>query len=216
MLTIYGSDLSSPAIKVRLTASYLGLDYKWQTVNLREGEQKKEWFLKVNPVGKIPALDDDGFYLFECNAMCRYLCAKVNAPLYPKDIKKRAAIEQWIDYASFHIGANLGPVMYNRIFAPLRGLEVNQKAITDGEGFLKQYFPVIETQLTRYKHVAGNEISLGDIVLFAILEPVEMAKIDLSIYPQLSAWRAELKKQPFYTRCYKEYGEMLKSAPAAR
>ena len=50
MLTIYGSDLSGPAIKVRLTASLLGIDHKWQIVNLREGEQKQEWFLKINPV----------------------------------------------------------------------------------------------------------------------------------------------------------------------
>lgn len=216
MLTIYGSDLSGPAIKVRLTASFLGLNYKWQIVNLREGEQKKEWFLKINPVGKVPAIDDDGFCLFESNAICRYLCDKQNSPLYPKDIKKRALIEQWIDYASFHIGANFAPVMYNRVFAPLRGLAVNEKAITDGEGYLKQYFPIIEKQLARYPYVTGRDISLADIVLFAILEPVEMAKVDLSVYPKLNAWRAELKKQSFYTSCYKEYGQMLKEAPAVR
>ena len=141
MLTIYGSDLSGPAIKVRLTASFLGIEYKWQLVNLREGEQKKEWFLKINPVGKVPAIDDDGFNLFESNAICKYLCDKHNSPLYPKDVKKRAVIEQWIDYVSFHIGANFIPVMYNRIFAPLRGIPVNEKAITDGLEFLKQYFP---------------------------------------------------------------------------
>ncbi len=216
MLTIYGSDLSGPAIKVRLTASILGLDYKWQLVNLREGEQKQEWFLKINPAGKVPAIDDDGFHLFESNAICRYLCDKHNSPLYPKDVKKRATIDQWIDYASFHIGANFMPVVYNRLFAPLRGIPVNEKAITDGLEFLKQYFPVIEKQLTRYKYMVSQEISLADIILFALLEPAEMAKIDLSVYPKLDAWRVGLKKQPFYTSCYKEYGEMLKAPRCPR
>ncbi|MBF0571188.1 MAG: glutathione S-transferase family protein [Candidatus Omnitrophica bacterium] len=211
MLTIYGSDLSGPAIKVRLAASFLGLNYKWHLVNLREGEQKQEWFLKINPVGKIPAMDDDGFYLFESNAICKYLCDKHNSPLYPKDVKQRAVIEQWIDYASFHIGANLMPIVYNRVFAKRRGIPVNEKAITDGEESLKQYFPIVEKQLTFHKYIVSNEISLADIILLALLEPVEMAQVNLSGYPKLMVWRAECKKQGFYTRCYKEYGEMLKA-----
>ena len=210
MLTIYGSDLSGPAIKVRLTASFLGLNYKWQLVNLREGEHKQEWFLKINPVGKVPAIDDDGFYLFESNAICKYLCDRNNSSLYPKDVKKRAVIEQWIDYASFHIGANFMPVVYNRVFAPIRGIPVNEKAITDGLEFLKQYFPIVEKQLTLQKYLVGQELSLADIVLLSLLEPAEIAKIDISSYQHLSAWRSELKKQAFYTSCYKEYGEMLK------
>jgi glutathione S-transferase len=210
MLTIYGSDLSGPAIKVRLTANFLGLNYKWQIVKLREGEQKQEWFLKINPVGKVPAIDDDGFYLFESNAICRYLCDKKTSALYPKDVKKRALIEQWIDYISFHIGANFVPVMYNRLFAKRVGKPVNEKAITDGEEALKQYFPIIEKQLAQHKYIVSQEASLADIILFALLEPAEMAQVDLGAYPKLTAWRAELKKQPFYTSCYKEYGEMLK------
>jgi glutathione S-transferase len=211
MLTIYGSDLSAPAIKVRLTASLLGLPYKWQIVNLREGEQKQEWFLKINPVGKVPAIDDDGFYLFESNAICKYLCDKQGASVYPKDAKKRATVDQWIDYISFHVGANFMPVVYNRVFAPRRGQAVNEKAIADALEALKQYLPVLEKQLTQHKHVVSSEVSLADIVLLALLEPAEVAHIDLSAYPHLSAWRTGLKKQKFYTSCYQEYGAMLKA-----
>ena len=215
MVTIYGSDLSAPAIKVRLTASFLGLDYKWQPVNLREGEQKKEWFLKINPVGKVPAIDDDGFYLFESNAICKYLSDKKDSSLYPKDVQKRAMVEQWIDYVSFHVGANVMPVVYNRVFAVRRGMPVNEKAIADGLEAIKQYVPLLESQLAQHQNIVWQELSLADIILLSLLEPVEVAQIDLSAYPKLIAWRAGLKKQKFYTSCYKEYGEMLK-APSAR
>jgi glutathione S-transferase len=216
MLTIYGSDLSGPAIKCRLTASFLEIDHKWQIINLREGEQKKEWFLKINPVGKIPAMDDGGFQLFESNAICRYLCDKQNSPLYPKDVQKRATVDQWIEYASLHIGANFIPVVYNRLFAPLRGIPVNEKAIADGLEALKQYFPIVEKQLSQHRYFVHQEMSLADIILLALLEPAEMAHIDLSAYPKLKAWREDLKKQSFYASCYKEYGEMLKTAPVSR
>ena len=211
MLTIYGSDLSGPAIKVRLTASYLGLKYKWQALNLREGEQKQEWFLKINPVGKIPVIDDDGFCLFESNSICRYLCDKHNSALYPKDVHKRATIDQWIDYSSFHIGANFMLIVYNRVFAPIRKIPVNDKAITDGLEFLKQYFPIVEKQLAGHKYIVSQEISLADIILLSLIEPAEAAEIDLSAYPKVCAWRADLKKQPFYTSCCKDYGDTLKA-----
>ena len=210
MLTIYGSDLSAPAIKVRLAASYMGIEHKWQLVNLRDGEQKQEWFLKINPVGKVPAMDDGGFHLFESNAICRYLADKHSSPLYPKGLKERAIVEQWIDFISAHISVHLSTVIFSRVFAPRMNRPVNEMALADALKFLDMYFPVVEKQLAAHKYVAGSEPSLADIVLFAMLEPVEMASISLSAYPKLIAWRNELKKQPFYTKCYKEYGEMLK------
>jgi glutathione S-transferase len=95
MLTIFGADLSSPANKVRFVANYLGVPYEYRRMNLREGEHKQEWYLKINPVGKIPAMSDGDFNLFESGAICKYLCGKVNSPIYPKDIKQRAIVDQW-------------------------------------------------------------------------------------------------------------------------
>ena len=62
-------------------------------------------------------------------------------------------------------------------------------------------------------YIAARGMFRGEffvLVLFATLEPCEVAQISLAAYPKLSAWRQELKQQPFYTKCYKEYGEMLK------
>ncbi len=210
MLTIYGSDLSGPAIKVRLTASYLGLDYKWQIINLRDGEQKQEWFLKINPVGKIPAIDDNGFYLFESNACCKYLAEKNNSPIYPKDLKQRMVIEQWIDFIAAHIGVHGATVAFSRIFAPRMNRPVNEQALADALKFLDMYFPILENQLSKHKYIVGDELTLPDVILFATLEPSELAGINLSAYPKLTNWRNELKKEPFYTKCYQEYGAQLK------
>jgi glutathione S-transferase len=212
MLTLYGSDLSGPAIKTRLVASFLGLDYKWHIVNLREKEQKQEWFLKINPVGKIPAMDDSGFHLFESNAICRYLADKANSPIYPKDSKARAIVEQWIDFITAHISAHVSSVAFNRIFAPRTGRPVSETAVVEATNFLNQYFPVIENQLSEHKYIVSNQITLADIVLFSMLEPAELAGVDLSSFVKLTAWRKALKQEKFYTSCYQEYGAQLKAA----
>ena len=180
MLTIYGSDLSGPAIKVRLVASYLGLEHKWQLINLREGEQKQEWFLKINPVGKVPAMDDNGFRLFESNAICKYLCEKSNSSLYPKDLKNHAIVEQWIDFISSHLVVHLMTVAFSRIFAPLFNRPINEQSLVDALKFLDQYFPIIEQQLAQHAFIAGNQISLADLILFSMLEPSEMSNVSLA------------------------------------
>ena len=210
MLKIYGSDLSAPANKVRFAANALGLKYEYQKVDLRSGENRKPEFLTLHPAGKIPVIDDDGFVLFESNAIIRYLADKHNSPLYPKPLTQRAAVDQWIDFGSMHVGAALSKVLYNRIFAPLRGIPVDENSLKEGLGFLERFLPVVEQQLRKTKHLAADELTLADLNLLALLDPAEVTAIDLSAYPKLSGWRTGLKAQDFYTKCHKEYGESLR------
>ena len=210
MLTIYGSDLSGPANKVRFVANVTGISYEYRRINLREKEQKQEWFLKINPLGKVPAMDDGGFCLFESGAICKYLCNKAGSNLYPQDLKQRAIVDQWIDFSSLHIGINVSKVVYNRLFAPRTGAPVSQESINDGLNFLSQYLPYIEKQLTDHQFLAGAQMTLADVTLLASLDPCELSGIDLGKYAKLCAWRNSLKAQDFYTQCHKEYGESLK------
>lgn len=210
MLTIYGSDLSSPANKVRYAANALGLKHEYRRINLRDGEQKTADFLKKHPAGKIPVIDDDGFVLFESNAIIRYLADKNNSPLYPKEIRARAVVEQWIDFGTMHIGVNFSKVAFNRIFAPRMGKPVDESSLKDGLAFLAQFLPVVDAELAKHKFIAGSAMTLADINLLALLDPAEIAQVDLSPYVHIVAWRNNLKAQPFYTQCHKEYGEALR------
>ena len=210
MLKVYGSDLSSPANKVRFVANYLGLKFDYIFVNLRQGEQNAPEFLKINPVGKIPAIDDDGFTLFESNAICRYLADKNNSAIYPKALKDRAIVDEWIDFGSLHVSAAVSKVIYNRIFAPMRKVEVDERSIKEGLEFLARFLPVVDAQLAKNKYLTGAQITLADFNMLAGLDPVEVCGIDITSYKNIVKWRNELKKQDFYTKCYKQYGESLK------
>ena len=215
MLKIYGSDLSGPANKVRFTANALGLKYEYQFVNLRAGEHQKPEFLKLHPAGKVPVIDDDGFVLFESNAIIKYLAEKNNSPLYPKEFKQHAVVDQWMDFTSHHVGAALSKVLYNRIFAPMRGVPVDENSLKEGLAFLERFLPVVDNQLAKNKYLAGTKMTIADINLLATLDPSEVANIDLAKYKNIVKWRSDLKKQDFYTKCHKEYGEKLKQ-PAGK
>lgn len=214
MLTIYGSDLSSPANKVRFVANYLNLPYEYKLVDLRAGEHRKPEFLKINPVGKVPAIDDGGFLLFESGAIIKYLADKANSSLYPKGLKERAIQDQWIDFLVLHVGGAMQKITYNRIFAPRRNVPVDHASIKEGEEFLARFLPVVEEQLSKNKFIDGSQITLADMTLLAMLDPAEHAQVSFAAYPHIVSWRNNLKQQAFYTKCYKAYGESLQPVKA--
>lgn len=210
MLTIYGSDLSSPANKVRFVANYLGLKYEYKKIDLGAGEQRKPEILKLNPVGKVPFIDDDGFVLAESGAIIKYLADKVGSSLYPKGLKERALVDQEIDFVTLHVNAALQKIVYNRVFAPRRKIAVDERSLEEGLNFLGRFLPIVEAQLAKSAYLAGNTLTLADMTLLSGLDPAEVAGIDLSPYPAIRTWRENLRKQEFYTKCYNQYGESLK------
>lgn len=210
MLTIYGSDLSSPANKVRFAANYLGLKYEYKRVDLGSGEHRKPEFIKINPVGKVPCIDDDGFLLSESGAIIKYLADKAGSSLYPKGLKERALVDQETDFITLHVNSALQKIVYNRVFAPRRKIPVDERSIQEGQEFLARFLPIVESTLTKTPSLCGQAVTIADLTLLSGLDPAEVAGIDLSAYPRITAWRNNLKKQDFYTQCYKEYGEALK------
>lgn len=209
MLILYGANLSAPSNKIRFAANAMGLEYEYRRVNLRQGENKQERFLKMHPAGKIPVIDDDGFVLFESNAIIKYLAQKHNSPFYPSDLKKKAAVDQWIDFVSLHVGAAMGRILYNRVFAPMIGVEVDERSLKDGISFLDRFLPVVDRQLKAGEYLAGAEMTLADFCLLATVDPAEVAGLDLAPYPHLLRWRQKLMEQEFYTKCHKSYGSAL-------
>ena len=209
MLTIYGFDFSSPANKVRFAANAMGLKYEYKQVNLLAGEQKSPDFLKLNPIGRVPAIDDDGFKVFESAVIIKYLASKNNSPLYPQDLQKRTIIDQWIDFANIHVATALARLTFNRVMYKLLNVEKDERSLNDGIKFLGNFLPLIEKQLKANKYLAGNEMSLADINLLAVLDPAELSSLDLTVYPSINNWRKDLKGQPFYKKCHNSLEEVF-------
>ncbi|KAK9887090.1 hypothetical protein WA026_020034 [Henosepilachna vigintioctopunctata] len=99
---LYGSLASPPTRAVIMTAEELGIKFELKACNLIEGEQFTPEFLRMNPSHTVPTLDDDGFYLFESGAIMTYLVNKYGKDdsLYPKDIKKRATVDQLLNFST--------------------------------------------------------------------------------------------------------------------
>ncbi|MGF1544505.1 MAG: glutathione S-transferase family protein [Parvularculaceae bacterium] len=211
-MKLYGHFMSAPSNQARLSASAIGVDVEYVHVDLTQGDQRKPEHLAVNPFGKVPALEDDGFRLSESGAISRYLAARENSPLYPADPQRRAVVDQWMDCASIHVRMNMGKILFNQVFAPLLGRESDPASIEEGRQFLAGLLPVIDERLAGTAHLCGDAPTLADIAMLAAVEPFDMIAVSFDPYPNVEKWRDALMATDWYRAVHDHYGAELKAA----
>ena len=212
MLVLYSNPLSSPANKIRFLLHYLAIPYDLKIVNLAAGEQRQSDFLKINPYGRVPAIDDNGFRLAESNAILRYLADKHHSSVYPKNLEERAFVEQWLDFVANHVSLAISKIMFNTYFYRLKGATKDERSLQDGRLWLNDYLPMVEQQLAKQAYIAGNSLTIADFSLLAALDAAELININLTPYPYLKAWRQNLMAESFYQDCHSSYAAAFKAA----
>ncbi len=210
-MDIYGHFLSAPANQVRLSVSALGVEANYHHVDLMTGQQKTPEFQAVNRFGKVPALVDGELKLAESNAICRYLGQKVGGDCFPADPAQQAVVDQWMEFSAHHIRANMSKVLFNKLFAPMMNMPIDENSLREGQDFLNQYLPMVEQQLGQSSYVTGESMTLADVALISAMEPFEKMEFSLADYPNISAWRSNIMAQEFYQKVHAHYGAEMES-----
>lgn len=207
MIKLYGFELSFPVNRVRLCLNAMNHEYEFIRINPLAGEAQTEDYLKINPGGKIPAIDDNGFTLFESNAIMKYLCRKYRSDFYPEDINAQADVDKWLDYTAIHLANGVGRVLFNKYLAKIVGVDVDERSLQDGYSFIERFLGIIDKQLGTSSFLASNTISIADFCLLATVDPAEAIEINMEDYPNVNAWRNKLMQESFYTDMHSSYGE---------
>ena len=121
MLKLWGRVNSINVQKVLWALEELKVPYERTDAGMAFGVVNEPFYKKMNPNSRVPTIDDDGFVLWESNAIVRYLAAKHGAgSLSPNDPKQRANSDRWMDWASNHVGPVITPVFWGLIRTRLR------------------------------------------------------------------------------------------------
>ena len=206
MLKAYVHPLSVPSNKVLFGLHALGLEFDKVQINLAKGEQGEAAFKALNPFGKIPVLDDEGFILFESGAILSYLARREKSALYPSTYQGRAKVDQWCHFSNELLQSALQRVFFNKVLAPMIGVPVDEASIQFGLRNLNAYFPVINTHLQGSKFLCGDELTLADITMVSALDPAEVSDIDTTSYEALHRWREDIRAMDFYTQTHSHFG----------
>jgi len=175
--------------KASILLEELGLEYEVVPINLSTREQKQEWFLKINPNGKIPAIVDHtkgDFAVFESGAIMLYLGENYDTEhrLLPADPLERSKVLQWLMFHMGGVGPMQGQANYFVLFAPEEIPFVRKHFLDE----TKRLYGVLERGLTGQEYLANNKYSVADIANWCLVKWHSILGIDISEFPNVASW----------------------------
>jgi glutathione S-transferase len=160
------------------------------------GVNKTPEYLRMNPTGLVPTIDDDGFTLWESHTIVRYLSAKHSmGKLCPADLRQRADAERWMDWA-FTFQSAMRNVFWGLIRTPPEKRDL--KAIEEGTQKSHELAAMLDKALADKAYVAGVAFTMGDIPIGAEVQRYMRVPIERPALPNLNAWFERLRARPAF------------------
>jgi len=172
--------------KVSVALEELGLPYTVRALSLGKLEQKEDWFLSINPNGRVPAIidhDNGDFAVFESGAILIYLAEKTGK-LLPSDAKGRSRVLQWLMFQMGGVGPMMGQANVFFRYAP----EKIPYAIERYQRESRRLFEVMERQLKDHPYIANDEYSIADIALWCWVAGHEWSGVSVDGLPGVKRW----------------------------
>ncbi len=188
-LTIYGV-AQSRALRIIWAAKELGLDFKIEPIT-PAGTRTPE-FLKINPNGHIPAIDDGGVILWESLACNLYLVKKHGGELQPKNIADEGRALQWSFWAMTEAEGHALTILMKRM-NPAGTSDADVAAATEKLGAALK---VLDGALAGKDYLLGSGFSVADLNVAGVLAWLQMAKFDLSGVSNVAAWLGRCLERP--------------------
>ena len=198
-MKIWGRANSINVQKVLWAADECGLKYEREDVGGAFGGNDQPWYLKMNPNGVVPTIDDGGRVVWESNSAVRYLSAKFAAgTLWPNDPGQRSEADRWMDWQLSTISRGMGIIFWGLIrTAPeKRDMAAINEAIED----TAKLWARLDAHLAEHRYVAGPHFTMGDIPVGCFAYRWFALDIKRPEHKNLRAWYERLATRPAYAR----------------
>ena len=192
MITLYTAATPN-GIKISIALEELGLEYKVHSISLTNLEQKEDWFLDINPNGRIPAIVDhanDDFAVFESGAILVYL-ARQTGRLMPADPKGESLVMQWLMFQMGGIGPMMGQA--NVFFRYTE--EKIPFAIDRYQREVRRLCEVLDGRLKDNEYLAGD-YSIADIANYSWVQSHDWSGVEIDGLNNLQRWIEQLDARP--------------------
>jgi len=176
--------------KISIALEEMGLPYEVRVIDFASGEQKADWYVALNPNGRIPTLEDDGFVVFESGAILLYLAEKTGKFL-PRDVHGRSRVIQWLMFQMSGVGPMMGQANVFLRYFP----EKIQPAIDRYQREVTRLFGVLDRQLASHEYIAG-EYSIADMALWPWVSGHDWSGVSVAEFASLQRWLALVGGRP--------------------
>ena len=198
MLTIHGRATSSNVQAVMWLIAEMGLAHRRLDVGGAFGGNQEPAFLSMNPMGRVPVMEDGGLTLFESQSILRYVAAAHgDGRLWSTDTAQRGIVDQWMEWAK----VNVAPTVIYKVFWQLVRTNKEDRdyaKIAEGASELKTLMAIAEDQIAKSGWLVGSEMSLADITFGTQLYRYYSVDFERADLPNLRAYYDTLCTRPAY------------------
>jgi len=191
-LRIYGI-ARTRAFRALWVAMELGIDYEHMPLEIGSAGARAPEFLAVNPNGRLPAIDDDGFVLWESLAITLYLAKKHSTGgLYPATLQGEAKTWQWTLWALTEVDRGVNIWSLHAIRLPPE--DRDPAKLAEALKVIERPFKVLDEALAEQPYLVGADFTVADLNVAAVIS--RAIEMDLSATPHLGAWLKRCLERP--------------------
>ena len=185
MLTVYGDQRSGNCLKVAFVCHYLGLPFRWVSIDIMQGESRTAEFLARSSAGQVPVVElDDGGCLAQSNAIIWHLAE--TSILVPADAWGRAKMLEWMFWEQYSHEPYIAVCRFQRVFLGWSDEQLDPERVRRGDAALDR----METELAGREWLVADAVSLADVALVAYTRWAPEGGFDLRARPAVRAWVA--------------------------
>jgi glutathione S-transferase len=182
--------LSGHGHRVKLFLTLLGLPFEVIELNMAAGDNRRPEYLKLNPFGQVPTIEDGDTVLFDSNAILVYLAKRYGDPSWlPEDALGAAAVQRWLSLAAGQIAYGPCAARLVTVFGAPLNLDTAQK-------IAHKLFDVLDAELASKPFAAGDHVSIADIAAHTYIAHAPEGGVSLDPYPNIRAWLRRVQALP--------------------
>jgi len=189
-------------IKISITLEELGLPYNWTKIEFSKNTQKEDWFLEINPNGRIPAITDkftDGktIRVFESGSIMQYLIERYDKDhelSFPPGTREEIEMTNWLFFMNAGVGPMQGQANHFTRYAP----EKIEYGINRYQNETRRLYGVLDKHLadSKAEYLVGNKCTIADIAHWGWVSAAGWAGVEISHFPHLKAWEERMWARP--------------------
>jgi glutathione S-transferase len=185
--------LSTYSRRVRIALAEKQIPHDLVLVDMPARRHREQPYLSLNPYGRVPTLEEDGFVLFESTAILNYLEETHPRPaLVPADARGRALVDMHMKLCDLQLTRYAGTIIFPKRFLPKE--KWNAAAMAEAKAEIEKHFAILDKQLAGKTYLVADEFSLAEACYVPFLEFLPL--MEISPPSAVAAWSERLLKRP--------------------
>ena len=198
MIKVWGRLTASNVQKVMWCVDELGVAHEHIHIPFGRARQDPA-YLAINPNGRVPTIEEDGFILWESNSCIRYIAARFGAgTLWPTDPRVRADAERWMDWQLATLSEPSDTIFIGLVVKKQE--QRDMAAIAAATKRLNELWAIVDKVLATRKFVAGDDLTIGDIPMGIAAHRWFTIPVERDRHANVEAWYGRLTERPAFKK----------------